>query len=234
VSDPAVNASDLDRVMAPARTRGRPPRISRESILEAARTIAPEVLTMQKVADVLGVDPKALNYHVGDRDGLRQLVALDVFESELHRVEIPGGGDWRDVVRAYIHGLREAIIKLGGWAVSIHLPGSEGLGTLEPVERVLRALVDAGLTVDQAAHALTFITEMAYAAGRDAVRRAENHLHPEHPAVAIALQAAPADDFPVLRQVVAAREEAGAGERQLEFSIELVIAGLERIVAAGT
>ncbi|MCW2521119.1 MAG: Tetracyclin repressor, C-terminal all-alpha domain protein, partial [Mycobacterium sp.] len=53
--------------------------------------MAPEYLTMQKVADVLGVNPKALNYYVGDRDGLRQMVALDVFESELRRVKIPGG-----------------------------------------------------------------------------------------------------------------------------------------------
>jgi hypothetical protein len=43
-------------VVAP-RTRGRPARISRERIIAAARTIAPEALTMQKVADVLGVDP---------------------------------------------------------------------------------------------------------------------------------------------------------------------------------
>ena len=34
----------------------------------------PEELTMQAVADVLGVDPKALNYHVGHRDGLRDSV----------------------------------------------------------------------------------------------------------------------------------------------------------------
>lgn len=64
-------------VLAP-RTRGRPTRISRERIFAAARTIAPEALNMQKVADVLGVDRKALNYHVGDGDGLRQLVTEPV------------------------------------------------------------------------------------------------------------------------------------------------------------
>lgn len=186
---------------------------------------------MQKVADALGVDPKALNYHVGDRDGLRLLVALDVFESELRRVTIPEGGDWRDAVRAYIHALRDAIIKLGGWAVSIHLPGSEGLGTLDPVERVLQALVAAGLDIDQAARALTLITELAYSAGRDALRLAENPIHPEVPAVAVALKSAADEDFPVLRQVVAAREQASPDDRQLEFSVELVIGGLEGLIA---
>lgn len=188
---------------------------------------------MQKVADELGVDPKALNYHVGDRDGLRQLVAVDVFESELRRVEMPAGGDWRDVVRAYVHALREAIIKLGALALSIHLPGAQGLGALGPVESVLEALVGAGLEVEDAGRALTFITDMAYVAGRDALRSAENPVHPEVPALASALRSAATQDFPVLRQVVAG--QAGAqDEGQFEFNLEVVIAGLEQVVATRT
>ena len=227
-----VPGSDGD-VVAP-RTRGRPARISRERIIAVARTIAPEALTMQKVADVLGVDPKALNYHVGDRDGLRQLVVLDVFESELRRVKIPGGGDWRDVVRAYVHALREATIKLGVLAVAIHLPESHGLGALDPVESVLQALVGAGLDIEKAGRTLTFITELAYAAGRDALRMAENPVHPDVPAISTALRSAAADDFPVLRQVVAAKAGAGPDEGQFEFSLELVITGLEQAMPART
>jgi AcrR family transcriptional regulator len=196
--------------------------------------MAPEYLTMQRVADVLAVNPKALNYYVGDRDGLRQLVALDVFESELRRVKIPGGGDWRDVVRAYIYALNGAIIKLGALALSMHLPGSDGLGALEPVERVLQALVNAGLNIDDACRALTFITDMAYAAGRDALRTKEHPVHPEFPHVAAALESAAPQDFPVLRQVVASRADNGPDEGQLEFNIDLVIAGLERTVDSTT
>lgn len=185
---------------------------------------------MQRVADVLAVNPKALNYYVGDRDGLRQMVALDVFESELRRVKIPGGGDWRGVVRAYVCALNDAIIKLGALALSMHLPGSDGLGALDPAERVLQALVDAGLNVDDACRAMTFITDMAYAAGRDALRTAEHSVHPEVPHVATALESAAPQDFPVLRQVVAYRAGNGPDEGQLEFSIDLMIAGLERMV----
>lgn len=96
MSGEAVAAPGYNGDVVAPRTRGRPARVSRERIIAAAGTIAPEALTMQKVVDVLGVDPKALNYHVRDRDGLRQLVVLVVFESELPRVKIPGGGDWRD------------------------------------------------------------------------------------------------------------------------------------------
>jgi TetR/AcrR family transcriptional regulator, tetracycline repressor protein len=234
VGSEAVDAPGFDGDVVAPRTRGRPARISRERIIAAARTIAPEALTMQKVADALGVDPKALNYHVGDRDGLRQLVVLDVFESELRRVKIPGDGDWRDVVRAYVHALREATIKLGVLAVAIHLPGSQGLGALDPVESVLQALVGAGLDIEKAGRTLTFITELAYAAGRDALRMAENPVHPDIPAISTALRSAAADDFPVLRQVVAAKAGAAPDEGQFEFSLELVIAGLEQAVAAGT
>ena len=74
---------------AKPRQRGRPRQITRERIVSAARTLAPEQLTMQAVADVLGVDPKALNYHVGDRETLRELVAVDAFTVELSRMEIP-------------------------------------------------------------------------------------------------------------------------------------------------
>jgi TetR/AcrR family transcriptional regulator, tetracycline repressor protein len=213
-----------------SRTRGRPARISRERIVAAARTIAPEVLTMQKVADALGVDPKALNYHVGDREGLRQLVVMDVFESELRSVKIPGG-DWREVLHAYVHALREATIKLGALAASFRLPGSDGLGALEPVESVLQALVGLGLEVDDAGRTLTLITELAYTAGREALRLAEDPVHPDVSGITTALKCAAEDDFPVLRQVVAGRARDGRGEDQLDFGLDLVIAGLEQFVA---
>jgi TetR/AcrR family transcriptional regulator, tetracycline repressor protein len=234
VGEKMIGVSGPGSDLVAQRTRGRPARITRERILSAARGIAPEALTMQKVADLLGVDPKALNYHVGDRDGLRQLVAVDVFETELRRVEMPAHGDWQDAVRAYMHALREAIIKLGVLALSIHLPGAHGVGALGPVESVLQALVNAGLEVEDAGRALTFVTDMAYIAGRDALRSAESPVHPEVPPLATALSSVSTHDFPVLRQVVAAQTGTVPDKDQFAFNLEVVIAGLEQIVAART
>jgi AcrR family transcriptional regulator len=183
------------------------------------------------VADALGVDPKALNYHVGDREGLRQLVALDVFEAELGGVVIPAGGDWREAVRSYVLAFRAAIIKLGVLAESLHLPGPQGLGTLEPVERVLQALVDGGLDVDTAGRTMTLLTDMAYAAARDELRSADNPVHPDVPGITTALKSAADNEFPVLRQVVAACVESVPDTGQLEFNLSLVIAGLEQIAS---
>jgi AcrR family transcriptional regulator len=200
-------------------------------ILRAARNIPREALTMQRVAEALGVDPKALNYHVGDREGLRELVALDVFETELRRIEIPAGGDWRDAVRSYVYAFREAVVKVGVLAESIRLPGGQGLGALDVVERVLQALVDAGLDAAAAGRAVTLLTDLGYAAGRDALRSAENPVHPDVPGITSALKSAAANDFPVLREVMAAREHVAPDDGQLEFNLALVIAGLERIAA---
>jgi len=55
VGGKAIDVPGFDENVVAPRTRGRPARISRERIIAAARTIAPEALTMQKVADVLGV-----------------------------------------------------------------------------------------------------------------------------------------------------------------------------------
>ena len=186
---------------------------------------------MQAVAEALGVDPKALNYHVGDREGLRALVAFDVFATELRRVELPADGDWRLVVRSYAAALRDAFTRLGVLATSFHLPAASGLGALAPVERVLRSLVDAGFDVDQAGRALTLITETAYTAGRAAVLVAQNRVHPNVPEVVSALQSAASDDFPVLREVLAAREDQTPDPGQLEFDLTVIIAGLERVLS---
>jgi TetR/AcrR family tetracycline transcriptional repressor len=195
--------------------------------------LAPEAMTMQAVAESLGVDPKALNYHVGDREGLRALVAFDVFASELRSVELPVGGDWRLVVRSYAAALRDAFIQLGVLATSFHLPAASGLGALAPVEQVLRSLVDAGFDVEQAGRALTLITETAYTAGRAAVLVTRNRVHPNVPEVAGALQRAAREDFPILRQLAGARDGAGQDADQLDFNLAVIIAGLERRLAAG-
>lgn len=213
------------------RQRGRPRQISRERIVSAARDLPPEGLTMQAVAGVLGVDPKALNYHVGDRAGLRELVALDVFESELRRVELPADGDWRVVARSFAGAIRDAYLKVGVLAASFHLPAATGLTALAPVETLLQALVDAGFDAIQAGRALTQISETAYAAGRTAVLAAQNRVHPNVPEIADALEHAADNDFSILRQVIESTGADQDGTDQFEFSLAVVIAGLERMLA---
>lgn len=222
---------------ATPRRRGRPRQLSRELIAAAARTIAPADLTMQAVADELGVDPKALNYHVGDRDGLRELVALDVFETELARIDPADDADWHEVLRAYAVASRDATVKLGVLALSVRFAGARGLGALTRVERVLRALVDAGFGPDEAGRVLTFVTETAFTAGLTTVQAAQSRVHPDVPEVISALNSAGPADFPVLRQVVAARagadkaDSAEAAGDQLDYNLQVILAGLAHLLA---
>ena len=208
------------------RQRGRPRQITRDRIVSAARTLAPDELTMQAVADVLGVDPKALNYHVGDREALRELVAVDAFALELSRIEMPTGGDWRDVLRRYATALRDATVQLGELVTYFRLPAS-GLGALEPVERVLQNLLDAGFSVEDAGHILRLVSELGHAAGREAVFLSRSREHPYVSEVATALSTTDPDDFPVLRQVVAARGNDPDDGQQLEFNLDAIITGLQ-------
>src|ERR1043165_669757 len=110
-----VSAHDLDSGDAAAARvrRGRPARINREQIVAAALGVPPAALTMQAVADVLGVDRKSVKYHIGDRETLLALMASAVFEAEFDRVPPPVDGDWRDVLRWYAYRARNAITQLG-------------------------------------------------------------------------------------------------------------------------
>ncbi|MGY0498429.1 TetR/AcrR family transcriptional regulator C-terminal domain-containing protein [Nocardia sp. FBN12] len=210
------------------RGRGRPQKISREQIICAARSVAPEVLTMQAVADVLGVDPTSLNYHVGGKAGLRELVARDVFESELRRVVLPAEGDWRQVLTLFATALRDAVVVVGTLVPYLRPSHAGGSATLASVERVLRALVEAGFGIEEARGALMLVTDAAASAGRDALT-AQRGGDPDVAELAAALSVVPETNFPMLRDVVAIsqRPRRDAEEDRLSFDLTVIIAGLQ-------
>ena len=78
------------------RTRGQSAGLDRARIVAAARDLPIKSLTMQAVADRLGVDRSALHYHVPDRAALIELVAEDLFASSLSPRGIGPDTDWRE------------------------------------------------------------------------------------------------------------------------------------------
>lgn len=124
------------------RRRGRPARISRERIVEAAYEIGLEQLTMAAVAERLGTTHQSLYNWVRDRDELVELVS-DLFVQRLGIPELPDG-DWRESLRAFADGLRRVLADIPGFA-------AVGLGRFRTSgeflaldEQVLRRLVAAG------------------------------------------------------------------------------------------
>jgi AcrR family transcriptional regulator len=213
------------------RRRGRPPRIGRAQIVAVASTFDAEVLTMQAVADELGVDRKAINYHVSSREDLLELVAADLFRSNIERVVVSADADWRDTVRAFALGMRDAVVAAGSFAPYFKLPAGTVLGALEPVERVLDSLVRAGFDELVAARALEFIVSVVITiARREMVNTSSPGPPPEMVEFLEVLDALPDDALPVLRRVTAAYP-ADYSEHILDFDLDVVIAGLERLLA---
>jgi len=210
--------------------RGRPPRIHREQIVEVASSFDAEILTMQAVADALGVDRKAINYHVSSRGDLLELVASEIFRVHMERVVVSADGDWRDVVRAFAGGMRDAVVATGSFAPYFKLPPGRLLGALEPVERVLQSLVRAGFDEFDAARTVNFVTEFVSTAARRQLA-ARGPAHTEVVQIQKILDQLPADELPVLRRVVSGHTDDWA-DSAVDFHLDVVIAGLGQLLAA--
>ncbi len=146
----------------PRRGRGRPAKLSRESIVTAALGLldreGAQALTMRRLGAELGVEAMSLYRHLADRSALLEALA--------HRLatEIetsPGESDWADALRAFAGELR-ALARRHPAAFS--LVGTQVLGTpseLQPIEDVLASLRHGGFTPARAIFAYRLITSYA-------------------------------------------------------------------------
>ncbi|MFI9776792.1 TetR/AcrR family transcriptional regulator C-terminal domain-containing protein [Streptomyces sp. NPDC051956] len=212
-----------------ARRRGRPPRIDQDRIVAAARLVPPESLTMQAVADQLGVHRKALHYHVRDREGLLELLARDTLQTELGRHEASLEGDWQEVLRTFATAVRASIVQTGALYDYVRMPAAGGLGSLARVEQVAQALIDAGFDERTAGLTIGFVAELTYASARDAVLVERHGDHPQLTELRRTLDEAPDDEVVVLRRMLS-RPRAGTDE-QFEFDLSTFIVGLEQRLA---
>lgn len=210
--------------------RGRPPRISRERIVAVARAMDPATLTMQAVAEELGVDRKALNYHVSDREGLLELVALEVLQDVLNQPR-PTASDWREATRIYATTTRTGMIKAGALFEYVRMPLAEGLTALAPAEEYARVLLDAGFTEEHAAGAIGFLGEFVYASARDAILAERYRGHPQVTELRRMFAEAAPDQLPTVRRLIGLREM--GHDDQFEFDLRLFIAGMESLLTLG-
>ncbi|QNG38807.1 hypothetical protein F1C76_21730 [Geodermatophilaceae bacterium NBWT11] len=220
------------------RRRGGPLRIDRIKIVEAARRLDPQVMTMQAVADELGVDRKALNYHVTDREGLLRLVAADVFESgfsalftsALARADQRIPEAWQSGLHAWAVAVRDSMVSTGVLAAYYEIDGTT-LAVFEPVEMVLQRMLDAGFDLTTAGRGLITITRTAMGLGRDAVLAQQSGEHPQFREVSRVLSRATGDDeYPALRGMAAAGLNSPAdATAQFDFEVGLVLDALGRL-----
>jgi AcrR family transcriptional regulator len=159
-----------DKTSVTRRRPGRPPRVSREEIVRAARRIVDDEglarLTMRRLADEVGTTPMALYHHVGDKDALLLLLLEDAAATILRRPRLPA--DPRQRIVAIFRTLHDGLSSCP-WIVEVLV--SDDLmseAALWYVEQVIDAAESAGLSPRRAVH--VYRTLWYYTVGEIIVR----------------------------------------------------------------
>ncbi len=141
----------------PAARRGRPPRATREQIVDAAVAsllAAPdEPLTMARVASSVGLTPMALYRHFKDRDELMDAVVGRILMER--NAAIPRGGPWQDQLRAWVLGGLEYLVPCSQVVQVVFAGGSSRW--LHDAATLARILEQAGFADDDLAEMQVWI-----------------------------------------------------------------------------
>ena len=139
------------------RGRGRPPRLSRERIVEGAVEVLlvdPAVsLTIKRVADVVGAAPMALYRYFPDRDALLQATADQVLEA-MERAPI-AEGPWPDRLSAWMRAGRANLRPYP--QLMPYMTTTRHPAWLPGLTRLHEILTPAGLSEEDLALAVTLI-----------------------------------------------------------------------------
>jgi AcrR family transcriptional regulator len=213
VSETAVTAARPNAAPAQRRRRGRPPKLSVESILDAALALldreGTDALTMRRLGSELGVEAMSLYRHVADRDALLEALA-DRLAAEIARREV--SGDWADALRGLAGDLRALAHR---HPAAFTLVGTRVLSTphvLGPIEDVLASLRAGGFTPARAIFAYRLLA--TYARGY-ALAEIDG----------FAIEVGPAERLPAVRSL-SRRLASEPSESSFRAGLETILAGL--------
>ncbi|MFJ9562802.1 hypothetical protein ACIRQQ_22490 [Streptomyces fuscichromogenes] len=214
------------------RTRGRRAGINLPRIIEAARTLDPDAVTMQAVADKLGVDRKAVNHHVSDRESLLRLLALDALARGSSAVVIPAEASWQEACRLYATAFTESLIAAG--VLTEHLMPDDSLYApfVGPAEALAEKLTEAGFGDEGAVRSLALLVNLCWAHARDVIHvaRSGERLRPRLTRELV--EGHDPGTFENLARIV----EHGVDtydDRQLALAVEVFVHGIEAVLRPG-
>lgn len=154
---PPARTQAVTTTKRPAGRRGRPPRATREQIVDAAVACllaAPdEPLTMARVASSVGLTPMALYRHFKDRDELMDAVVGQILMER--NAAIPRGGPWQDQLRAWVLGGLEYLVPCSQVVQVVFAGGSSRW--LHDAATLARILEQAGFADDDLAEMQVWI-----------------------------------------------------------------------------
>lgn len=141
-------------VSGEARRRGRPPRLTRDEIVRAARELLArdgvDGITMRALARAVGSTPMSLYHHVADKDELLLLLLEDEADA-LRPPPLPDDPRARIVTLA---GFLRDVLDARPWVLEAVVPGTRfGRGALPLVEQLIGGFVACGLRPEDAARA---------------------------------------------------------------------------------
>lgn len=217
------------------------PRLSRERVLAGAVALADrdglEAVTMRQLASELGVEAMSLYYHVANKDELLDGMVELVMEEINRAVAGPArpGDTWKVKLRDRILTSRRVMLA-HPWAPTLF----ETRATMTPpviayFDTTLGLLLEGGFSYDLAHHSM-------HALGSRALGFTQELFQPgsdEAEEASVEMLEAMADQFPHLTGMVAAvaHDEPGDtlgwcdDQSEFEFGLDLILDGLERMVA---
>src|SRR3954468_2390760 len=141
------------------RKAGRPPRISRAMIAEAAHELGLEGLTLKAVADHLGVSVAALYHHVSGKDDLMRIAAAE--STRAIPLPVDHGQGWAQWLLDWAHYNREVFSAQPG-LLGQYLEGAiPPESVMHNLEAILAVLVREGFSVDDANAAYELVSTCA-------------------------------------------------------------------------
>jgi AcrR family transcriptional regulator len=164
-----TRGSEADRADRPR--LGRPPRISREMIVEAALDLGLEGLTLKAVADHLGVSVAGLYHHVSSKDDLMRLTA----ELSARKVPLPEdrGQHWALWLQEWATYNRDAFLAQPQ-LLTQYLDGMISTEAIASnVDAILGLLVRQGFGIIEASAAYDLVTSCALGTALGAIRERE-------------------------------------------------------------
>lgn len=188
-------------------------------------------VTMREVASRLDVEAMALYNHVANKnemlDGMVDLV-VDEFD-------LPSDvDDWREAMHRRAVSAQQVFARHPWAPLLIDSRESSGPARLRYFDWMLGTLFDAGFTDEGAAHAISLLDSYVYGFGIQRFNMtAANDVASEEMAEAL-LTMVPPEEYPSLHRMAVHASQAGYDTgADFEFGLEVILDGLERMLAAG-
>jgi AcrR family transcriptional regulator len=224
----------------PSKVPGTPSPIERRSALNRGRVLAAAIaladadgvasLTMRKLGEAVGVEAMSLYNHVSNKADLLDGM-IDIVFGE---IDMPvDAADWRSAMRRRAVSARD-VLSRHRWAIGLmDSRTSPGPATLRHHDSVLGTLRRGGFSVETAAHAFSVLDSYIYGfALQEAALPFETGAETAALARTI-LEGADPGDYPHLTElsVEVVLQPGYDYRREFTFGLELILDGLERIIA---